>query len=698
MNEHCFRRYIKLLLLVLIPILFLNCSKKKESPFSAKSSELDSVRIWIAESKEKDVNVDGKLKLLQKAFNSAKTASTDSLECKYLTEISFSLTFLKDSLLFRQVNGEGLQLAKSIKDSMCLSSLHWDAGDFFKKNAVQDSAYYHYVEAEKIFTKLNDNFSSGSLLYLMARVQNNIGDYTGSEITTIKAIEKLKPLNKYRQLASCYDNLGDVTKLLNESDRSLEYYEQSLAYIKKADLGPLREQTYKNNIGLVYQQMGQYTKAASYFSEVSKYDSLRYQNPRLYARALNNLGYSNLKANKTEQLPSLFKQAFKIQDSINDIAGKASSTYKVAEYLLLKKDTANALAHLKRSRKYAIEASDNKTLLATLRIFPKVDPKNSPSYTQAYINLNDSLQSQERQLRDKFTRIRFETDEFIAENQLLARQRQLWTGIAGAILLLSIATFVIVSQRIKNQKLRFQKEQQESNQEIMNLLLTQGTKLEEGKQIEQKRISEELHDGVQGRLQGARMMLLGLNKKQDEHSVNERARAIVMLKDIQEEVRSISHELSHSAYQKIHNFILTLEDLKTTIAKSAEIEINFKHAQQLDWDALNNDIKINLYRIIQESLQNAVKHSQCDTIELNLEADAQYVKVSIKDNGIGFVVKKGKKGIGTRNINSRMKKLGGTWDISSELGKGTTVTLVIPILEKNDSKENKMKTINLQKA
>ncbi len=222
--------------------------------------------------------------------------------------------------------------------------------------------------------------------------------------------------------------------------------------------------------------------------------------------------------------------------------------------------------------------------------------------------------------------------------------------------------------------------------------------MEEGKQIEQKRISEELHDGVQGRLQGARMMLLGLNKRDDDKAKEERARAIVMLKDIQEEVRAISHELSHAAYQKIHNFILSLEDLKTTITKSTGIEIDFKYAPHLDWDALSGDIKINLYRIVQESLQNAIKHAQCSNIDLILEADAQYITVDITDDGKGFIVKKGKKGIGMRNISSRMKKVNGTWDINSEIGSGTKVTLVIPIVKNEDMASLVIEHENLQKT
>ncbi len=585
MTDPSVRRGLRDILIVFIPFLFLACTKEGGTSSTTSSTQLDSIRIWIDQSKQREIDVNSKSQLLSKAYQKASLIANDSLKCKYYTELSFQLMRSDDSLLFRKVNTAALQLSKTLRDSISLAYLHWDLGDFFKKRTVQDSAYLHFSAAEKLFSKRGDDSSSGRVLNNMAKVQNEIGDYTGSENTSTMALQKLKPRQEFRLLVTSYNNLGDVAKLLSEYDRSLAYYDEALTYIGKAELGTLRVLSHKNDVGLVYQKMGQHQKAASFFLEVKNFDSLLQKDPLLYARTLNNLGYSYLKLGKLEELPGLFERAFKIQDSIEDIVGKASSTYRIAEYHLLQKDSLKALGELRASQKYARLASSNKKMLEILRLLPRVDPQNTTEYTQAYLSLNDSLQNQERQMRNKLARIRYETDEFIAENQLLARQRQLWTGIALAIFLLSIAAFVIISQRIKNQKLRFQQEQQASNQEIFNLLLAQGEKLEEGKQIEQKRISEELHDGVQGRLQGARMMLLGLNKREDEKAVEERARAIIMLKDVQEEVRAISHELSHAAYQKIHNFILSLEDLKTTIENSADFEIKFKYAEHLDWDA-----------------------------------------------------------------------------------------------------------------
>lgn len=651
--------------------------------------------MWIKQSRDKKNSFEERLAYLEKAEALSKSTTNDSLKSKYFSKLSLAYLRLDDSLRFRKANTATLELATKLGDSTTQAEAHWDLAEFLRRNAIADSAYYHFATAQKLFHSLNQNGFSGRLFYNMAIVQLDVRDYTGSEINTIKAIELLKPINDYKELYNCYNNLAIVSREFENYDLALTYHSQALQYLKKSETKGTSELNAKNNIGSTYKKQGNFEAAKALFAEVVAVDSIYFKVPRLYAKSINNLAYSKLRLNEESELPALFHKAMKIQDSIGDIFELAHTNYNLGEYHLKQNDTVNALTHLRRARDFAKQSSNYSRLLETLKLLPKADPKSAPKYVQQYIAINDSLQTEDRKIRNKFERIRFETDEVVAENELLARQRQLWTGIALTLLLLGIAAFVIISQRIKNQKLKFQQEQQTSNQEILDLLLSQGEKLQEGKQIEQKRISEELHDGVQGRLQGARMMLLGLNKRDDDDAKSERSRAIVMLKDIQEEVRSISHELSHAAYQKIHNFILSLEDLKTTIEKSADITIDFKHAEHLDWDALSSDIKINLYRIIQESLQNVVKHAQCTHIDLELAADTASVQVSVVDNGKGFVVKKGKKGIGMRNIASRTAKVNGTWTIESEIGIGTKVIVTIPTIKKDIEKEAK-ESENLQ--
>jgi signal transduction histidine kinase len=375
-----------------------------------------------------------------------------------------------------------------------------------------------------------------------------------------------------------------------------------------------------------------------------------------------------------------FVKALKIKDSIGDIRGLAITNYEIAEYYYNLRDTINALTYAQTAKQISKETGNNRRLLESLELMAKVDPVNSSKYTQEYIKLNDSLIREERTTRNKFTRIRFETDEFIEQNELLTRQRQLWIGIAIALFVLAAFILITIDQRRKNQKLRFEQAQQKANQEIFNLLLAQNKKVEEGKQLEKKRISEELHDGILGQMLGIRLILSALNNKTDSDSVLKRSDLLKKLQGLEEEIRTISHELSRASQEKIHNFIVSIEELVRTIQDSSKMKCHFEYDDKIDWDHLKGDIKINIYRIVQESLQNCIKHAKATKVDLLFQSENDHVRIIVSDNGVGFDQKKGKRGIGLKNINSRLEKLNGTYDIQSKIGQGTKVIVTIPCI------------------
>ena len=123
-----------------------------------------------------------------------------------------------------------------------------------------------------------------------------------------------------------------------------------------------------------------------------------------------------------------------------------------------------------------------------------------------------------------------------------------------------------------------------------------------------------------------------------------------------------------------------------TVQTTGKFNHTFNYNEEFDWDGLNGETKINVYRMIQESLQNCIKHSKCENVAINLLIINDVLKVTVSDDGKGFKTNTGKKGIGMRNISSRINKLNGEWNIESSLDKGTTVTLVVPLVYTRDEK------------
>lgn len=698
--------YNKYITLISLFLLFFAC--KKEKQFSSLEVDYpgpDSTLLWIKYGKDAALPLMVREDNLQKAYIKAMNKLNDSVRLHYFSQLSLAYLSIKDSANFRQVNDKAILLSKEIKDSVTHAALHWDRGAFYNNYFIKDSAYYEYGQAEQLYAGLKDNLSRGRVLYSMSVIQKDIKDYTGAEGNAIKAIELLKPYERNDQLFLLYNLLGTIARSLREFEQSRDYFTKAAEYIQQIESEELKRNrinTLNNNIGNLYNEQGEYTMAVPYFSQLLNIDSLLYKNPNAYALALDNLAYSKFKSGNFSNTATLLERALKINLKENNLGEIPMNHYHLAEYYLAIEDTSRARVYINEALYRARRNKDNNLILDILKLYPLIDPENSQTYLSEYLVLNDSLEEEDRRIRNKFARIRFETDEFIAENQLLARQRQLWIGIAIGLFLLAVAVLVIISQRAKNRNLRFQQQQQEANQEIFNLMMAQSQKMEEGKQSEQKRISEELHDGILGQMNGIRMMLLGLNKKVDDNAISMRGEAIEKLQAVQEEIRTISHELNDASYQKFHNFIISIEELLKNICEAANIDYDLDYDEDLDWDALSGNIKINLYRIIQESLQNCIKHAFAKKVYLELDSTDHLLKVTLKDDGRGFDSKKEKKGIGHKNITSRVHKLNGEWKMKSKPGKGTMVTVQVPYAlaqsEKIDRDNGNIKSIIAEKA
>lgn len=190
---------------------------------------VDSVEYYLSETNS--ISDTQYIQNLERAYSLALKVSNDSLKSHYFSNLALNYYLTaNDSAQFRKMNRIALQLSKKIRDSVALANNHWDLASFYSDYVVEDSAYYHYSEAEKIFRALNDSFYSARMLYNMAIIQSEVKDYIGSEINTIRAIELFKPLDRYENLYHCYNNLGSLSNALKEYDRALEYYDQALFY------------------------------------------------------------------------------------------------------------------------------------------------------------------------------------------------------------------------------------------------------------------------------------------------------------------------------------------------------------------------------------------------------------------------------------------------------------------------------------
>ena len=358
----------------------------------------------------------------------------------------------------------------------------------------------------------------------------------------------------------------------------------------------------------------------------------------------------------------------------------------MGEYYFTEKDTTKANFYFKDAQSQAHKNDIFEDELKILQLLAKANPNDKSFYSNRYIALNDSLQTVERATRDKFARIEFETDEITAEKNTLSvekndveMQRYLIAGISILSLLIIFLWYSTKLQKAKTRELLLQQEQQKASEEIYQLMLDQQQKIEEGKNIEKQRISQELHDGVMGRLSGIRMNLFVLNKKTDPETIAKCLEYIKEIQSIEKEIRTIAHDLNNNLFSDTIHFQSIVQNLFTSIQNHSDIEFDLKVDEKINWEIVPNATKISVYRIIQEALQNIDKYAQATHVTIQMDLQENTIAIAIKDNGIGFTMDSKKTGIGLTNMQTRMQEIKGNFKIESQLNKGTKINLTIPI-------------------
>lgn len=211
-------------------------------------------------------------------------------------------------------------------------------------------------------------------------------------------------------------------------------------------------------------------------------------------------------------------------------------------------------------------------------------------------------------------------------------------------------------------------------------MISQQEKVNAASAFEKNRMAQELHDGILSKMFGTRMNLDSLNDSKDEASITMRYNYIQELKSIEQEIREISHDLSSVKGKIINNFVNIVIDLLEEQQKSFTSDLVYSIEKTISWEKLDNTAKINLYRILQESLQNCNKYANAKSITVTFAQVDESIVLKIEDDGDGFDLTKKKKGIGLKNMISRTEESKGKYEIISEQGKGTTTTVTFPLI------------------
>jgi len=673
----------KIILLLFCGVFFLGCNPKKKDTAFLVEKRLDSI---IANSLKTTNNAEIRLFNADLAYKIVE--SRDSIKNDNFIDLATAFYELGDTKKYLYLSKKLYKKAIERNDYDGISESAYCIANYFYNEARFDSAYYYFSKSEKSFLRLKDKKVMASYIKnIRANILTFKKDYVGAEKLSIQALKTAKQLKYDLLIYDCYITLGNSLDGLGNYDKAIEYYRKAIETTDNLKLDAqylnLKAMPY-NYIANVHQKKNDHRSAIKIANEALRFDDFKKSNATIYCYLINTSAYSKFKMGDKSSFLQ-FNETLKIGDSIKNIPIQITSKTYLGEYYIAQKDSLKANYYLKDAREQSHKNNIFEDELKILQLLAQIN-LNDKSFSNSYIALNDSLQIVERATRDKFARIEFETDEIRTErNSLtlktayLSLQRWIIAAIAVFSIAIVILWFMHKSQKAKTRELLLTQEQQKANEDIYQLMLNQQQKIEEGKNTEKQRISLELHDGVMGKLSAVRLNLYALLYKADLIADETFLLQIDEIQAVEEEIRNIAHDLNSNLFSDNSNFIAIVKELFTKIENHSQIHFELKVSDSVNWDLVNNTIKINLYRILQEALHNIEKYADAKNVAVIMtHAKASEINITITDDGNGFDTGQKRNGIGIKNMKIRIQELNGTFDIQSEIKKGTKVNLIIP--------------------
>lgn len=491
----------------------------------------------------------------------------------------------------------------------------------------------------------------------------------------------LRNSKQLKRIYRCYSLQGSNHLELGEYDKAEEYFNLSADILKQMKREGIEKDAYydyeiTNTIDLctAYDKKGEYKKSIYALNEIINKSNFEAY-PKLKYFVYGNLAYSLMKDHQYALSNKYFKQALSLAKKENDELGYLYIVIDFGEYHLLTKDTVKARELFNEALLLSKKLNNGKEILKSLDFLSIADKSNASNYKTEYIRINDSIIKKQRENREKFARIEYETDKVVEENKILSNKNiLLLLGFTFSIAIFLI--FIVIREKISRKKELYLIQQKErADEELFHLTKEFQSGLLEAKIEEQNRISKELHDGIVNQIYGIRMILGSLNSKDDEETQKKRFSYIKELQKLESDIRTLSHELTTDFSMSTGEFPFLIEQL---IVKNNEIgNTNFSYTIQssIDWIQFSSIVKINLYRIIQELLLNVNKYAEAKNCSLEIYELNQQLVILLKDDGKGFHFTTETSGIGLKNCIKRVNTINAQIDIQSTINVGTTITV-----------------------
>ncbi len=605
-----------------------------------------------------------------------------------------------------------------------------------------DSAAYFLDQAMALSNKIDYTVGVVKSLAAKGRLSSATGAYKDALLFFTQAIplyDAYTARDRNRVYTGVYNSIGSAYQSLGNFNKAGNYYIKAAGEASKdSSLNNLRAYIY-SSLGGVFIQLGQPEKAIGYFNsaqhlasaakdyhtlgyvlsnkgvyyeETNQLDSAeltyktalelseQYNDERTVLTCLNNLGALQMKREHYKEAIPYFEKTLALTKGnlylrVNGplyflgVANYYLGNYKKAEDFLV-----TALKEANETGQSEMNM-DVHNILAMVYA-AKSDYRNAYAHQKIYERMKDSLSGIEAANNVNALETKYRTaekDRQIAEKKLQIAKQEVniqkktalvWIFSSAGLLLLGLLGLLYRSyrQRQKLHKERLRTLQQEKEIELLQAMM-------EGEERERIRIAHELHDGISSQVSAMKVYLSTIKNQHKELNSNHEFQQVVnMLNETANDIRKTAHNLMPESLTR-QGLAAAARSFCEQITNGGKTTVEFQAYG--DFNDLQGNLALLLYRIIQELLNNIVKHAEATQAIILLYREGDKLQLTVEDNGVGISHDdKEEGGLGLASLEAKVRSLNGIFSVETLENKGTTIYIELQISEekKNLNYEN----------
>ncbi|ADB42396.1 tetratricopeptide repeat-containing sensor histidine kinase [Spirosoma linguale] len=547
------------------------------------------------------------------------------------------------------------------------------------------------------------------------------GDYDQTIRFHYKALPLAEKLKQYTRMAKSLGALAHAYMSLEQYEKAIKLCRQGLNVLRQHPDTTI-QLSILNTFGAIYRGQGKFAEALQ--ANQIMYELAHKKHIRWFeAQGLHTIGWDYMELGDTIKPLDYFTKALVLAREVGSADLEKSILIHIGDVFASQKKWSQALAYYNMVKQTAIRlknssivAEANEKLYSTFKQMG--EPAKALNAYEEFVFLKDSLATETNEQQIETLQALYENEQKknllqkqaaqqklqkLQMDQYAQIQNGLFLGIV-AILLGAMLLFRNNRQlQAKNQKIDQQRtlletareqladinktleirvaerteELLSANRELVRKNEEIKSALFKGQTIERKRVALELHDNLSSLLSAVNMSIQAINPQNlsnAEQSVYRNVKQLIQ--NAYSEVRNISHNILPAGLEQ-EGLVATLTTLVGQLNQNSPLQfsllINGLTAR------LPVEIEFNVYSIVFELINNAIRHANATQVIISLVRTDQGIDISVADDGIGMGQFSTKRGVGLQNIQTRLDSLGGTFDTNLPVEKGTCICIKIPI-------------------